>query len=111
MAVLDGEVFSVSFSRSLGDVVVTLAGDLDARTAPTLADRLTDVIDGEGNLAVVVDLERLAFVDSAGVGVLADANGRLRRRGGSLTLRNPSGVAGKVLEITGLTEVLTVMHV
>lgn len=108
LAVLDGEVLSVSFSRELSEVVVSLAGDLHARTARVLAERLTDVIDQQGNLAVVVDLEAVTHVDTPGMGVLVDACRRLHDKGGYLALSNPSAAAGEMLESTGLAKVFTI---
>lgn len=108
MAVLDGEVLSMSFSRELSEVVVSLSGDLYAQTARVLADRLRDVIDQQGNLAVVVDLHAVTYVDSPGMGVLVDASRRLHEKGGYLAISNPSLAAGQMLERTGLANVLTI---
>jgi anti-sigma B factor antagonist len=108
LAVLDGEVLSVSFSRELSEVVVSLAGDLYAQSARFLAERLTDVIDQQGNLAVVVDLEAITHVDSPGMGVLVDASRRLRSKGGYLALANPSAAADEILRNSGLATVLTI---
>src|SRR4051794_4742841 len=44
--------------RALGTVVVTVGGDLDATAIDRLERVLTDLIDGQGNLAVAIDLSR-----------------------------------------------------
>jgi anti-anti-sigma factor len=108
LAVLEGERLSMSFSRELSEVVISLAGDLYARSARVLADRLTDVIDQQGNLAVVVDMEAVTSVDGPGIGVLVDASRRLHLKGGYLALSNPSAAAGQMLERTGLQNVFTI---
>jgi anti-anti-sigma factor len=65
-----------------------------------LAERLTDVIVQQGNLAVTVDLAEVSFLDSAGTAVLFSAHNSIRRQGGSLALRNPSKAVEKVLTLS-----------
>ncbi len=98
----------MSFSRELSEVVISLAGDLYGQSSRVLADRLSDVIDQQGNLAVVVDLEAVTHVDTPGIGVLVDASRRLHEKGGYLALSNPSAAAGRMLERTGLEKVFTI---
>ena len=52
--------------------IVQVRGEVDVHSAPQLRDRLTDVIDG-GKKSVVVDLSRLDFIDSTGLGALVAA--------------------------------------
>lgn len=99
--------FSLTFSRNAGSVVVRVAGELDTYTAPMMHERLADVIDGQGNLDIVVDLEGVTFMDSAGVSTVLRAHQRLRIRGGRLSVARPSPAARKVMEITGLDGLLS----
>jgi anti-anti-sigma factor len=100
MAVVDARVLSLAFSRASADVVVWVEGELDGYTALMLAERLTDVIVQQGNLAVTIDLAGVSFLDSTGTAVLLSAHQSLRRRGGGLALRNPSRPVEKVLAIS-----------
>jgi anti-sigma B factor antagonist len=100
VAVVDARVLSVGFSRASADVVVRVGGELDGYTAPVLAERLTDVIVEQGNLAVTIDLAAVSFLDSAGTAVLLSAHHAIRRQGGGLVLRNPSRAVQKVLAIS-----------
>jgi hypothetical protein len=53
---------------------------------------------------VVVDLSRVSFIDSSGLGVLVGALKRVRERG-ALSLVCPEPRVRRVFEITGLTQV------
>ena len=87
--------FSVSTEGSLTTVVV--AGELDLAARDALRKALAPLTG-----KVIVDLERVTFLDSSCIGVLAGAARRLHERGGDLRLRNPADVPRRALEITGL---------
>lgn len=87
--------------------VVRLAGDLDVHTAPALRAALEDVIDA-GHTDLLVDLRAVTFADSSGLGVLAGALRKARRRAGHLEVCAPAPVVVKILRISALDQVLTV---
>jgi len=103
---LDGGHFSLAFSRALGRVLVRIDGPLDAHTAPELDDRLFDVIEGQGNRQLVLDLRGTTSVDSAGLSVLVDAQARLEDNGGELTLSGAARSVMRAIEDAGLEKVL-----
>jgi anti-sigma B factor antagonist len=80
---------STRFSRDDGTVVVHVAGEIDAATAPFLRDALIGVIDEQGSLSVRIDLGEVSVIDSTGLSVLASALMRIQEKGGQLTLANP----------------------
>ena len=65
-------------TRTVGEhTVLEVGGEVDVYTAPRLRERLLELIDG-GARHVVVDLGRVDFLDSTGLGVLVGALKRLR---------------------------------
>lgn len=102
------EPLSIDVDDSAADVRVTLRGDADVYSAADLRRRLNEVIDA-GEVALVVDLSHLAFLDTSGLGVLVGATQRARRNGGSLALvLGGNDSVRMVFEITGLDKVLDV---
>ncbi len=97
------EEFSLCQSQSRNAVVVTVRGDLDLASAPRLQGTLSDLIEGQGARRLVVDLEGLTFIDSAGIYALVQALKHVRRRGGDLALKNVTPGAHKVLDVCCLT--------
>ena len=87
--------------------VLAVRGEIDLRTAPRLWDDLDRVI-GDGALDVVLDLGQLEFIDSSGLSVLVRAMKLLRERQGDLTLRSVTDRTYRILEVAGLTRVLSV---
>src|SRR5690349_25029948 len=84
-----------------GSYVVTVAGELDVNTVPAFREFLL-ALRGE----VELDCTELTFIDSAGLGSLVAYYRELGASGGRLRLTNVSAACWKVLEITGLTELL-----
>lgn len=83
--------------------VVTVGGEIDALTAPELGALLTAQLAAAP--LVVVDLERVRFLGSAGLSVLFAANEFATRENRSLWLVFPHrGMVNRALEVTGLRE-------
>jgi anti-sigma B factor antagonist len=86
--------------------LLMLRGDLDLATAPALREALIEVL--RGCKSVVVDLEGVGFVDSAGIGILLGGLKRARSQGGELELVCTSRQVLRPLEIIGLDRVFTI---
>lgn len=95
--------FSVDVLMTGTSRLVTVEGELDAATAPALADALQAAAPGE---TITVDLEGLTFLDSSGIAVLLAAHRRDAVDGTRLRLTRPSEAVSRVLGICGLLDVL-----
>ncbi|MHB1537140.1 MAG: STAS domain-containing protein [Solirubrobacteraceae bacterium] len=84
-----------------------LAGELDLASADELERRIAMLCLG-GGTEIVLDLERLIFVDSAGLRAMLAARQTCAQSGCSMTLRNCSERVERVLELTGMTAALPV---
>lgn len=95
-------------SRALGDRnVIDVAGEIDVYTAPALRQRLAALLD-QGRADLVVDLSRVTFMDSTGLGVLVGALKRVRGLDGRMVLVIDQDRILKVFRITGLTQLFTI---
>jgi anti-sigma B factor antagonist len=94
------------YTEQRGDVVVVaVAGELDMATAPQLQDEITDVLD-RGNSRLVFDLAGLTFCDSTGLSVFVRAKNSCDEVGGVVRLAAPQRGVLRILEVSGLVEVL-----
>jgi len=97
----------VTTSEKVGDAyVVTLRGEIDAFTAPSLRDDLRALVEEQGARTVVVDLKTVMFLDSSALGALVGVFRRLRERDGELRIVRPGTTASRIFELTGLDAVL-----
>ena len=100
--------FGVVVSENDGTSVVTVKGELDIFTAPRLSTVLSDLVDSGKD--VVVALGDTAFMESTGIAVLAQTHFVLEERGKRLTIDAPRHNVFKVLELSGLTGIITITH-
>ena len=68
-----------------GIEVVDVEGEIDIYTAPRLRELLIDLV-SKNNYQLVVNLEKVGFLDSTGLGVLVGGLKRVRAHDGSLDL-------------------------
>ena len=90
-----------------GSAVLCVLGEVDIATAPLLWERLEPAILA-GPEVLVLDLAGLTFIDSTGLTVLIRAHKRLRDAGSRLVVRNPTVTVNRVLDVSGLDQVLEI---
>jgi anti-sigma B factor antagonist len=100
--------FAVTVGYVNARPVLTIRGEMDRVNAPELGAILDAVI--ERHRSVVVDLAEMDFMNGWGLGVIAARASRLRRSGGTLTIRSPSAMVLRLLDITGVAELVLVEH-
>ena len=103
MAAGDFEI--VTESSNAGTRIV-VRGDLDLATVGELRSALDAAIDaGE---TTVLALAECTCLDSSALNVIADASRAAREAGLSLAVAQPSPQVARVLEISGLEDVVTI---
>lgn len=98
---------NISVSARLSHVLVLLDGECDAATTQPLRETLTD----QSRLSapmVVADLSRLRFIDTAVAHALVEAHDSLAGRGKRLILLAPQLIVARVLELTGVDQLIPV---
>jgi anti-sigma B factor antagonist len=82
-------------------VVIRVAGEIHATTAPGFSERLNGAIDG-GKTGVVLDLTGVDFIDSTGLSVLLNGLRRVTRVRGSMVIACANPTVLRLFEITKL---------
>jgi anti-anti-sigma factor len=90
-----------------GLAIIALAGELDLGTIPRLEGQLLQEL--EANEGVVVDLRRLAFIDSSGIGLLIKAQRATMEDGSALhTVVTDGSQVERVFTVAGIGRALPV---
>ena len=95
--------------RSESDkVVLRLHGELDLLGAPLLQKEIENA-EAEAKGILVLDLQELQFIDSAGLRVILDAHERTRSRGTELALTRGPEQVQRLFTIAGVNEHLRII--
>jgi len=81
-------------------------GEVDVYTAPQLRERLLPLC--QGGSTVTLDLSKVEYIDSTGLGVLIGAYKAQRATKGKLVLVGMNGRLERLFRITGLKEVMDI---
>ncbi len=86
-----------------------LAGEFDLTAATRVRQELDGLIDG-GHRRLVVDLRKVSFIDSSGLGVLLGRYRRLSEQGGEMFLVGAQPAVRTVLQMSGVPQVVPVLR-
>jgi len=80
--------------------VISLKGYLDAHTAPELEETIRSLLD-EGKVKIVINLNELNYISSAGLGVFMGFIEEIRDKGGDIKLAEASDKVYRVFDLLG----------
>jgi anti-anti-sigma factor len=92
-----------------GTIVAVLFGRLDANSAPSLQKAFFDMEKGMDKTNVVLDFAGVDYVSSAGLRELLILQKKILAAQGSLTIKNISGLAREVFDMTGFSTILKIV--
>jgi anti-sigma B factor antagonist len=90
-----------------GRTIIEVGGEIDVYTAPKLRDKITELV-GNGEYNLVIDMEKVDFLDSTGLGVLVGGLKKVRAHDGSMRLICNQERLLKIFRITGLAKVFAI---
>jgi anti-sigma B factor antagonist len=77
-----GKALAIDVRHGQGHAIVTAGGEIDLSTVTRLRERLFELV--ASGRPQVVDLDRVSFIDSAGLGALIGTANRAAAHGGSV---------------------------
>ena len=95
-----GDALTITVRSERGVVIAAVTGEIDISTVAQLRERLFELADNGGTL--IVDLDRVTFIDSAGLGALVGTSRRAAERGGTLRAVCTQPQTRKLLWMTGV---------
>ena len=97
---------TIEIKRNAEEVAIELAGRLDTTTAPALDKTLSEDLGDVKHL--ILDIKGLEYISSAGLRVLLASQKRMQKIG-SMTVKNVREEIMEVFEMTGFTDILTIV--
>ena len=83
--------------------LVEVRGEIDLYTAPRVKDCIHGLID-RGHVHLIVDLDRVRYMDSTGLGILMSALKRVEEKAGRIVLICNNARVLKIFKLTGFIQ-------
>lgn len=87
--------------------VVRISGRLHLGNLLAGVENAIKKLIAEGSRKMVIDLEALDYIDSAGIGMLVSCHGEMSVAGGQFRIAGAQGTAAKVFGVTKLERLIT----
>ena len=95
--------FSVESEEQSKIPIIRINGEIDIYNAPKLNDFFKNALDVE-HAVVVLNLENVQYIDSTGLGTIAQAAYRLSQKNGKLHIVCTRPSIKKIFEVSGLIQ-------
>jgi stage II sporulation protein AA (anti-sigma F factor antagonist) len=88
-------------------LIVRLEGELDHHTADTVRQQVEAELDRGVTSHLVINLERMSFMDSSGLGFILGRYKRVTQAGGRMSLCGVNDQLMKLFELSGMLKILS----
>ena len=88
--------------------VVELVGKLALGRESQRIEIIVDELLKSGRVRVILDMTGVDYIDSAGIGLIALASGRIKEAGGKMVIVAPEGRVLSLLKMTQVSLIVTV---
>ena len=95
----------ITKTQNAGTMTIALQGRLDTTTAPELETEVKASLDGASEL--ILDMEQLDYISSAGLRVLLSAQKAMTKKGGMKVIHVNETVM-EIFEVTGFSDILDI---
>ncbi|MCC3358245.1 anti-sigma F factor antagonist [Bacillus sp. REN16] len=85
---------------------IRLTGELDHHTAEELRLKVTDTIESNQINHILLNLEKLTFMDSSGLGVILGRYKQIKNLGGEMVVCSISTQVERLFEMSGLFKII-----
>ncbi|MFI7606249.1 STAS domain-containing protein [Micromonospora sp. NPDC049366] len=97
---------TLSSRRTDGTVTVAVGGEVDLSNAPDLEREITAAVESDAT-EIIIDLDEVTFLDSAGINVLLKGRRLADDRGRTYRVAQARGMVRQLLLMTGVWEHLS----
>lgn len=104
---MNDQPIAVNVEKRNDAVIVSPDGDIDLHRSPALRDHIRRAVDGRPK-RLIVDLQRVPYMDSSGLATLVEAMQLTRRQSTSLVICGLQPRVKSIFEIARLESVFTI---
>lgn len=104
------DIAGVKCERDGRNMRITIEGDIDHHSAKYIREQIDTAIFYCRPIEVTMDLSKVSFMDSSGLGLILGRFTKLREIGGRLKLLNPTPQTEKILALAGVGSMIEILR-
>ena len=91
------------------NLIVEIDGELDLETSPTFREIVDEKLNHFDSIKhLVLDLQKVSFIDSSGLGVILGRFKRLNQHGGKVSAIHVSDQIRRIFQLSGLLKIMEI---
>ncbi|MBQ7334601.1 MAG: anti-sigma factor antagonist [Clostridia bacterium] len=98
----------VSVSMGGNDMLCSIHGDIDHHNARVIRMQIDDALYKQRPRKLTLDLSRVEFMDSSGLGLILGRFNKASEIGTEFTLLNPADSVRKILDVAGIARMIKI---
>ena len=91
-----------------GRLSILLRGEIDHHSAVSVRSAIDEKLYELRPASLVIDLSRIEFMDSSGLGLIMGRYALMQKLGGEFALQNPNERIVKIFELAGLSRIVRI---
>lgn len=99
-------MIDVHFDKDCDKLIARISGELDLVIADKFRTAVDQALDRGNCSKLILDLSRVTFIDSSGLGVILGRYKRLTPQGGVMAIVAPQPQVEKILEFSGIKRII-----
>ena len=102
------DVLTAKYRISDDMLTVALSGEIDHHSARTIREEIDLEIERSKPKRLILDLSRIGFMDSSGLGLILGRFTKMKTLGGTLSVLNPTKVTERVLRLAAADKIIPI---
>ncbi|MDR0304670.1 MAG: STAS domain-containing protein [Chitinispirillales bacterium] len=102
------EILKTDVENVNDGVIVKVKGDIDSTTSTIFSNTIFDILNYDGKINIIADLENLRYINSTGLGAFLNITKTVRFKGGVFAICNINDNIKDVIDIIGASTSLNV---
>ena len=99
----------IETERIGSNLIVEIEGELDLETSPTFREAVDEKLNQYDSIKhLILDLKKVSFIDSSGLGVILGRFKRLNQKGGKISAVNVSDQIKRIFQLSGLLKIMEI---
>ena len=97
-----------NYSKEKKELIIELTEEIDQHTSDSIRTKIDDEIEKYIPLNVVIDFNKINFMDSSGIGMILGRYKLIKMLGGNMQLINVNKITKRIFDMSGVSRLINI---